>query len=146
MSALAISSQPRKRSVVQISESRPGHFCIDPPFAKLIRGSWIAKVVVMSERSTEQLREWLDSLYCQDPSRIHAIKGVEPFAYLFRGTLGHDDDFSNPATPNQFGKRRIDAKCPSRDSEIWSNRTASSVDAKSPMHSLSFVQAQRFRV
>ena len=26
MSALAILSQPRKRSVVQISESRPGHF------------------------------------------------------------------------------------------------------------------------
>ena len=27
--------------------------CIDPPFAKLIRVSWFAKVVVMSERSTE---------------------------------------------------------------------------------------------
>jgi hypothetical protein len=39
---------------------------------------------------------------CQDPSRIHAIKGVEQFAYLLRGTLGHDDDFSKPATPNQF--------------------------------------------
>ena len=26
LSALAILSQPRKRSVVQISESRPGHF------------------------------------------------------------------------------------------------------------------------
>jgi NAD(P)-dependent dehydrogenase (short-subunit alcohol dehydrogenase family) len=52
-------------------------------------------------------------------------KGVEQFAYLLRGVLGHDDDFSNPATPNQFGKRRIDAKCPSRDSEICSNRTAS---------------------
>jgi hypothetical protein len=24
--------------------------------------------------------------------------------------LGHDDDLSKPATPNQFGKRRIDAK------------------------------------
>jgi hypothetical protein len=36
--------------------------CIDPPFAKLIRGSWFAKVVVMSERSTEQIRELLDSL------------------------------------------------------------------------------------
>src|ERR1700736_6497158 len=72
---------------------------------------------------------------CQDPSRIHAIKRVEQFAYLLRGTLGHDDDLSKPATPNQFGERRIDAKCPGRDSEIWSNRTASSVDAKSPMHS-----------
>ena len=30
--------------------------CIDPPFAKLIRGSWFATVVVMSERSTEQIR------------------------------------------------------------------------------------------
>src|SRR6266700_3560274 len=55
---------------------------------------------------------------CQDSSRLHAIQGVEQFAYLLfyliGGTLGHDDDLSNPATPNQFGKRRIDAKCPSR--------------------------------
>src|SRR2546421_5986908 len=51
--------------------------------------------------------------------RILAIKGVEQFAYLLGGTLGHDDDLSKPATPKQFGKRRIDAKCPSRDSEIW---------------------------
>src|SRR5881397_1995392 len=56
---------------------------------------------------------------CQDSSRIHPIKGVEQFAYLLGGTLGHDDDRSKPATPNQFGKRRIDAKCPGRDSEIW---------------------------
>src|SRR5271166_220403 len=48
---------------------------------------------------------------CQDSSRIHAIKGVEQFAYLLGGTLGHDDDLSKPATPNQLGKRRIDAKC-----------------------------------
>src|ERR1700691_723148 len=26
---------------------------------------------------------------CQDSSRIHAIKGVEQFAYLLGGTLGH---------------------------------------------------------
>src|SRR5215831_3303255 len=39
---------------------------------------------------------------CQDSSRIHAIKGVEQFAYLLGGTLGHDDDLSKPATPNQF--------------------------------------------
>src|SRR5258708_31721942 len=45
---------------------------------------------------------------CQYPSRIHAIKGVERFAYLLRGTLRHDDDCSKPATPNQFGKRRIE--------------------------------------
>src|SRR5882724_9592058 len=44
---------------------------------------------------------------CQDSSRPHAIKGVEQFAYLLGGKLGHDDDRSKPATPNQFGKRRI---------------------------------------
>ena len=46
--------------------------CINPPFAKLIRGSWVAKVVVMSERSTEQTRELLDSLYRVDSGRILA--------------------------------------------------------------------------
>src|ERR1700704_5061883 len=46
--------------------------CINPPFAKLIRGSWFAKVVVMSERSTEQIRELLDSLYRVDSGRILA--------------------------------------------------------------------------
>src|SRR5258705_4073611 len=74
MSALAILSQPRNRSVVKISESRPGHFAsiIDPPFAKLIRGCWFATVVVMSEPSTEQIRELLDSLYRLDSRRILA--------------------------------------------------------------------------
>src|SRR3974390_2886323 len=47
-------------------------FCMDPPFAKLIRGSWFAKVVVMSEHSTEQIRELLDSLYRADSGRILA--------------------------------------------------------------------------
>jgi RNA polymerase sigma-70 factor (ECF subfamily) len=46
--------------------------CINPPFAKLIRGSWFAKVVVMSEPSTEQIREFLDSLYRVDSGRILA--------------------------------------------------------------------------
>ena len=46
--------------------------CIDPPFAKLIRGSWFAKVVIMSEPSTEQIRELLDSLYRGDSGRILA--------------------------------------------------------------------------
>jgi RNA polymerase sigma-70 factor (ECF subfamily) len=46
--------------------------CIDPPFAKLIRDSWFAKVVVMSERSTEQIRELVDSLYRLDSGRILA--------------------------------------------------------------------------
>jgi RNA polymerase sigma-70 factor, ECF subfamily len=50
---------------------------IDPPFAKLIPGSWFAKVVVMSERvmsqpSSEQIRELLDSLYRVDSGRILA--------------------------------------------------------------------------
>ena len=74
MSALAILSQPRKRSVVQISESRPGHFAsiIAPPFAKLIPAYWFATVVVMSERSTEPIRELLDSLYRLDSGRILA--------------------------------------------------------------------------
>jgi len=44
----------------------------DPRFAKLIRGSWFAKVVGMSERSTEQIRELLDSLYRVDSGRILA--------------------------------------------------------------------------
>ena len=46
------------------------------PFVKLIRGSWFAKVVVMSERSPEQIRdqirELLDSLYRVDSGRILA--------------------------------------------------------------------------
>src|SRR5271168_842303 len=46
----------------------------------------------------------------QDSSRIHAIKGVEQFAYLLGGMLGHDDDLSKPATPKQFSKRRVNAK------------------------------------
>src|SRR3984885_3518992 len=46
--------------------------CVAPPFAKLIRGSWFAKVVFMSERSTEQIRELLDSLYRIDSGRILA--------------------------------------------------------------------------
>ena len=46
--------------------------CLDPPFAKLIRGSWFAKVLVMSERSTEQIRELLDTLYRADSGRILA--------------------------------------------------------------------------
>src|SRR5580692_1685399 len=50
----------------------PWAVCIDPLFAKLIRGSWFAKVVTMSERSTEQIRELLDSLYRVDSGRILA--------------------------------------------------------------------------
>ena len=54
--------------------------CIDPPFAKLIRGCWFATVVVMSEvmserspdQIREQIRELLDSLYRVDSGRILA--------------------------------------------------------------------------
>ena len=62
--------------------------CIDPPFAKLIRGCWFATVVVMSERSTEQIRELLDSLYRVDSGRILAtpskINRPARFAFHFR--------------------------------------------------------------
>jgi RNA polymerase sigma-70 factor, ECF subfamily len=55
----------------------PRSASIDPPFATLIRGSWFANVVVMSERvmserSAEQIRELLDSLYRVDSGRILA--------------------------------------------------------------------------
>ena len=46
--------------------------CNDLPFSKLIRGCWFVTVVVMSERSTEQIRELLDSLYRVDSGRILA--------------------------------------------------------------------------
>jgi RNA polymerase sigma-70 factor (ECF subfamily) len=81
MSAWAISSQPRKRWVVQIHShglgTLPRSAGIDPLFAKLIPGSWFAKVVGMSERvmsqsSAEPIRELLDSLYRVDSGRILA--------------------------------------------------------------------------
>ena len=46
--------------------------CLDPRFAQLIRGSWFAKVVVMPERTAEQINELLDSLYRVDSGRILA--------------------------------------------------------------------------
>src|SRR5256714_4315437 len=49
-----------------------GALCIELPFAKLIGGFWFATVVVMSDRSTEQIRELLDSLYRVDSGRILA--------------------------------------------------------------------------
>src|ERR1022692_2703008 len=69
---------------------------------------------------------------CQDSSRIHAIKGVEQFAYLLGGTLGHDDDLSKPATPNQFGKRRIDAKCPEGKRDLRLRQSYSAITELSP--------------
>ena len=53
-------------------ESHDWALWIDPPFAKLIRSNRFAKVVVMSERSTEEIRELLDSLYRVDSRRILA--------------------------------------------------------------------------
>jgi hypothetical protein len=72
MSTLAIVLQPRKRFCCPDVRVTTWALCIEPPFAKLIRGSWFAKVVVMSERSTEQIRELLDSLYRVDSGRILA--------------------------------------------------------------------------
>jgi RNA polymerase sigma-70 factor (ECF subfamily) len=69
---------PRSSSASWISglAKAASALCIDPPFAKLIRGGWFAKVVVMPERSTpqegEQIRELLDSLYRMDSGRILA--------------------------------------------------------------------------
>jgi RNA polymerase sigma-70 factor, ECF subfamily len=76
MSALAILSQRRKRFCCPDFRVASWALCIDPPFAKLIRDSWFANVVVMSERSPEQIRdqirESLDSLYRVDSRRILA--------------------------------------------------------------------------
>ena len=91
MSALAILSQPilsQRRSVL-LSRFQshdlgtlPRSAGLDPPFARLIRGRWFAKVVVMSEpamservmseSSSEQIRELLDSLYREESGRILA--------------------------------------------------------------------------
>src|SRR5712672_123294 len=62
---------------------------------------------------------------CQDSSRIHTIKGVEQFAYLLmyrlggtlgHNTLGHNDDLSKRAAPNQLPSRR--KTCASEDQEF----------------------------
>ena len=62
-------------SVVQISESRPGHFHRSA-VCKLIRRGWLGKFVVMSEgfpdQIHEQTRELLDSLYRVESGRILA--------------------------------------------------------------------------
>jgi RNA polymerase sigma-70 factor, ECF subfamily len=73
MSTLAILRKPRKRFCRPDVRVTTWALCIDPPFAKLIRGSWFAKVAVMSKRSTQQqIRELLDSLYRVDSGRILA--------------------------------------------------------------------------
>jgi RNA polymerase sigma-70 factor, ECF subfamily len=64
-----ILSQSNNRSAVQISESRSDHVA---SIRRLIRGSWFAKVVVMSESSSGQIRELLDSFYRVDSGRILA--------------------------------------------------------------------------
>ena len=101
-------NQPRSR-VAGYSTCGPRAQCSRKSFVHRLLGK--IKITEQTDQS------------CQDSSRIHAIKGVEQFAYLLGGRLGHDDDLSKPATPNQFGKRRAikrrtDAKCPGRGSEI----------------------------
>src|ERR1022692_725359 len=49
---------------------------------------------------------------CQDSSRIHAIKGVEQFAYLLGGTLGHDDDLSKTSYPESIWQTADRCKVP----------------------------------
>src|SRR5580658_11241853 len=83
---------------------------------------------------------------CQNSSRIHAIKGVEQFAYLLGGMFGHEDDLSKPATPNQFSKRRIHAKWPGRDSDNLDNRTLPRLTQNRECTHVSFVQAQHYRI
>src|SRR5690242_6457251 len=39
---------------------------------------------------------------CQDSSRIRAVKGVEQFACLLGGRLGHDDDLSKTSYPESI--------------------------------------------
>src|ERR1700740_1358894 len=72
MGASAILRQPRKRFCCPDFRGPTWALCIALTFAKLILGSWFAKVVVMSERSPEQIRELLDSLDREDSGRILA--------------------------------------------------------------------------
>jgi hypothetical protein len=72
MSTLAILPQPRKRFCCPDVRVTTWALCIDAPFAKLIRGSWFAKVFGVSEHSIAQIRELLDSLYRVDSRRILA--------------------------------------------------------------------------
>src|ERR1700731_1716146 len=55
--------------LLQIFRVTTSALCIDLAFAKLIRGSWFAKVVVMSECSTEQICELLRSNLMTSPRR-----------------------------------------------------------------------------
>ena len=63
--------------------------------------------------------------------RIHPLLSIQENC----GTSGQRDCMGTAMEttgefPNQFGRRRIEAKCPSDDAEIWSHRTASAVDAR----------------
>src|SRR5580700_4897272 len=49
---------------------------------------------------------------CQDSSRIHAIQGVEQFAYLLGGTLGHDDDLSKTSYAESIWQTPARCKLP----------------------------------
>src|SRR5258708_25675308 len=50
---------------------------------------------------------------------MYRLGGTLRHDTLRHDTLGHDDDISKPAARNQFGERRIDAKCTGHDCEIW---------------------------
>src|SRR5208282_1982195 len=97
-------NQPQSR-VIRYSTPRPQ--------AQRSRKGFVHRLLLGKIKITEQADQ-----SCQDSSRLHAIKGVEQFAYLLAGRPGHDtlghhtlghvalghvDDLSKPATPNQFG-------------------------------------------
>src|ERR1700739_2660152 len=77
----------------------------------------------------------------QDSSRIHAIKGVEQFAYLLGGTLGHNDDLSKPAAPESRATRKL---CPgwtlkdAGPSQISNQSTSSSQIAEGQVSNCAF--------
>jgi hypothetical protein len=97
----------------------------DRKSARTSHDRWLATAALRAHASA--------SASCQDSSRIHAIDGVEQFAYVLGGTLGHDDDLSKPATPEQFGKRRIDANAQVVILKSG-QQNGSPVDSKSPRH------------
>ena len=70
----------------------------------------LTKASCMASSARIKIAEQADQNF-QDSSRIHAIKGVEQFTYLRGGTLGHEEDLSKPATPNQFGKKSEPSRC-----------------------------------
>jgi hypothetical protein len=83
---------------------------------------------------------------CQDPTRIFAIKEVEPFTYLLRGTPGHDDDFSKLAVPDQI--RKTADRCTSAQVATLESKATQPLPRRTRIADalLSFVRTGRFRV